>query len=136
MIQVVRYLGKRWEPSFNCWDLVRLIYKQEFGIDLCPHGINRADSIRQANCEVAKELPEWSEVEIPREGDVILLGKKSVRWHVGFMLTEIKVLHLIDKAGTAVQDVCEIRKGFETSKFYRYANLRLCQKSVAPSKGI
>lgn len=136
MIPVVRYLGKKWQPDFNCWDLVRLIYKQEFAIELCPHGINRANSIRQANSEIAKELPEWCEVETPIEGDVILLGKKSLSWHVGFMLTENLAIHLIDNAASKVQPISEIRKGFHTSKFYRHENIHLRQKSVAPPEGI
>lgn len=136
MIPVVRYLGKKWKPDFNCWDLVRLIYKHEFGIELCPHGINRSDSIRQAKSEIEKELPEWREAETPIEGDVILLGKKSLSWHVGFMLTENLSIHLIDKGFSKVQPISEIQKGFTNSKFYRHDNIRLRQETVAPAEGV
>ena len=129
MIPVIRYLGKKWQPDFNCWDLVRLIYKNEFAIELCPHGINRANSIKQANAEVEKELTEWQEVESAVEGDVILLGKRSIRWHVGFMLTENLAIHLIDKGFSKVQPISEIQKGFTTSKFYRHDHIRLRQKA-------
>lgn len=131
MIDVLKYLGKKWSPDFNCWDFVSLIYKKEFGIELCKYGINDSRNIKEACKAVETECSNavWAEVEKPVENDLMLLGKGNLRWHVAFLINQDTAIHLIDNGGVMVQDLLTLKSEFNTFKFFNHAQVPPCIKS-------
>lgn len=126
MIDVLRYLGRKWDPAFNCWDFVRLVYKDSFGLELDPHAINRPEDLRGAAHAVSLEIrnPVWEEISAPEANAVVLLGKGGVRWHAGVCVTPGNVAHLIDIGGVIVQSPLDISRAFTSTTYFRHAYFR------------
>lgn len=125
MSPIIKYLGKWWEPEYNCWDLVRTYYELEFGIVLPPHPISVSNAVRQAELQVSSELAGefvWEETQDPRWGDVALFGKKGVRFHVGVMLDRSTVLHLPENTPSCAVPVSRLKTSFDSVTFYRHSN--------------
>jgi cell wall-associated NlpC family hydrolase len=77
-----RYVGLDYE-TFDCWQLVKHIYAQEYGIDIGDIGDQR-QKMRDRD---------WNEIPAPREGDVILFKTDAVKRHVGIVLDSDLMLH-------------------------------------------
>lgn len=132
MIDVLKYLGKKWSDDFNCWDFVLLIYQEQFGIGLCRYPVNYSGDLRGACAavEIEKSDPVWIETTTPSKNGVVLMGRKFSGWHVGFMVTEGEVIHLMDNAGSIVQSLADLKRQFATLKFFSHASLYPCEKSA------
>jgi cell wall-associated NlpC family hydrolase len=101
-IDVARYVGipfvdhGRSESGCDCWGLVRLIYKNEFGIDLDDLGPlyeSTTDNNGMTSLYVA-QLPSWTKVEAPQAGDVALLRLRGLPVHVGIVISENQMVHV------------------------------------------
>jgi len=126
MTNVLPYLNRAWRPDFNCWDLIRELYANEFNISLETHAIAVASAIHAANQEVAAEAAKtdvWRVVEGAVLGDVALFGKRGKTYHVGFMLTPSTVLHLPAMSPSAAVPLCRVIQQFTSLTFYRHASL-------------
>ena len=77
-----RHVGVPYE-TMDCWDFLRSIYAQEYGIDIGPVGDQR-QKMRDRD---------WGEVSFPREGDVILFKTDKLKRHVGVILNEDLMIH-------------------------------------------
>lgn len=91
--------GGRGPVTFDCWGLVRAVYRDRLGLDLPLHeGVRAADhrSVAQAMQDSARRA-EWAEVAEPRAFDVMLARRDPhSRWpgHVGVMIDGARVLHV------------------------------------------
>lgn len=127
VISVLPYLNRNWTAEFNCWDFIREIFATEFGVALAPHEIGVATAIKEADAEVIQEeakVDVWEKVSKPETADVVLLGKRGCRFHVGFMVTPTRVLHLNHGAPSSAVPLNRLTALFQTVAFYRHASLR------------
>lgn len=92
------FLNKgRSKAGFDCYGLLREVYRNELGIDL-PH---LADDY--GNCSdgetiepiVDSQRDRWMKVEAPMELDVILINLKGFATHVGVVLSDHRFLHIM-----------------------------------------
>jgi cell wall-associated NlpC family hydrolase len=90
----------------DCWGLIRLIYKNEFGIDLPDMGPlynHVSDMSGMANIYV-DQLPKWEKTQAPKTGDVVLLRIQSVPIHVGIVLDGSTMLHVMQGCDAVVEN--------------------------------
>ena len=68
--------GGRTEEGADCWGLLRLIYKNELGIDLPGFdGMSRdTHSDEELADYIAAHRENWERVKVPSAGDLILLS--------------------------------------------------------------
>lgn len=110
-----RYLGIPWQPGgasrrgADCWGLVRLVQRAEYGRRLPRLGI-LPDALRrrmQAFGAAARHAPQWRRLPHWRaatEGDVLIMGPDARRLlHIGILVGAGRVLHAVPGAGS----VCE-----------------------------
>lgn len=86
----------RTSAGCDCWGLVRMIYRAEYGVELPDLGpIYRSTTDEDGMRAVyVAQLPEWRQVESPQAGDVALLRVRGVPIHVGVVVSENRMLHI------------------------------------------
>lgn len=121
-----KYTGLPYELGrFDCMDLIVLVQKEVFGktIVLPIHsksGLERAHQISEHKEEFAKR------VEVPEEGDTVLLKVKGYVQHAGivcYVRSEKYVLHNIKAFGTVCQresDMLAALRGYAVEGYYRW----------------
>ena len=114
----------------DCYGLVRLIYKNEFEIDIpefCGIGhkeyLKISDKIDQCKC-----TSDWKSVNSPRLGDVVLLKNKGVATHVGLLVSADKFIHMSENIGCSIDGIAGSRWNSRIEGFYR--NVRLEDKTT------
>lgn len=112
-----RYLEVPWSSagtagSFsgcNCYGLVRLIYREEFEIDLPAYdGIGYTKGIeseKELSALFTQERSRWKDVESPQEGDVIWLRVAGNPYHVGVMVSSQEFIHIEEGCGPVVESI-------------------------------
>lgn len=98
------------ESGVDCWGLVALFYKREFGVILETYqGIDPTSQFTVAKLiEIGREL--WEPVDTPRTGDVVTMvsrGLRSLVSHLGVIVPLSRsvtgVLHTERSTGTIIQ---------------------------------
>lgn len=113
-----RLLGKPWSRDgdgpdrFSCWGLVRLVFREQYGIELPPVGVG--DFASAAFTESVKaDASGWESVELAdaQEGDLLMVVRHDGERHVGVIVmssTGLRVLHAegYEQRGKEVGTVC------------------------------
>lgn len=131
-MKYLQHLGKPWvcgaegPDSFDCWGLLKTIYRESFGIEISP--LAPGNHLDVSQCAKAAALivasGNWREVKEPREGDAIALSRRSAIHHVGVFLAGRRVLHTVSGNGVIVQSFKSLKlNGFTKFIFYRHNEL-------------
>lgn len=95
----------RTEKGVDCWGLVRLVYANEFGIDLpsLAEDYNDDDVVKAELIALHKEG--WERVEEPSDGDVILFKMLGYEAHVGVYVGDNTFLHCRENQDTVRESI-------------------------------
>lgn len=104
-----KYIGLPWRSgasgpdAYDCWGLVRAVYRERLGIDLPAVDVDAHRAIACAH-EFARneERARWLRVDAPEPLDAALLGLGDRPIHVGVWTGE-GVLHAIEGSGVVHQ---------------------------------
>lgn len=111
-------------PAYDCWGLVRLFYKQEFGIELpcfiSEYGHER--DIIGITKTVDSARPFWSPVVFPRIGDVILCRINAFPLHTGVMINRSTMLHITKNINSCVESIHGPVWSNRIEGFFRYVD--------------
>lgn len=113
--------GRDWN-GVDCWGLVHLFYKEEFGIQLPPYlDVNEKwDEVGKIAAVMGVEKNKWKKVAIPQFGDVIMFNIVGIPVHVGIALDKKMMLHALDKVGVSIEPYKSLKWEFRLEGFYRY----------------
>lgn len=121
----LRYIGQPYEAVFfDCWQLVRTVYRERFKIEL-PNIQIDPKNLRQL-IQTIRDHPvrlDWQPTANPREGDVALLRQSRHPVHVGVWLDVDGggVLHCLRGCGVVFQTLASLRlSGWQIESFYTY----------------
>lgn len=95
------------ENGCDCWGLVRLIYKNELGIDLPDYlDCYETTNDREKLSSVIKEQTEknWVSDQEHKEFDVIILMMRGVPMHVGVVTKKNHMIHCARGIGTVFEN--------------------------------
>lgn len=128
-IPVEKYLPIPFVPhgrdfsGVDCWGLIDLIYRQEFGITLPAYGADVGD-VHQARAVgpamQAAQARSWITVASPQAGDVVLFRTGPLPAHVGIYLKDKIMLHAMKDIGVAVERFTAPLWARRLLGFYRY----------------
>lgn len=120
----LQYFGREWSPDFNCWDFVRLVYRESYNIELPAYGVDSPLDFAATKAAEASERGRgcWNETYRPKPGAVVLMAKGST-YHAGVLLGGRSVLHLQACAGLRNQRLSELQRNFQNITFYHHAEL-------------
>lgn len=105
----------------NCWGLVSLVYRQEYGIKLDTYlDILSTDrpAIRQAMNSDHSE--DWCKVTGPRIGDVIWLRIEGMPFHTGIVVDRYTMMHTMEGVGVAIERYDSILWKSKVLGFFRH----------------
>jgi len=115
----------RSRAGLDCWGLVCLVYREQFGIELPafadgeytdPHERRLVNALLRGNVNA-----EWHKVEAPREGDGAIFQYVADFSHVGLWLPGNLILHSLDGAETCIEPVRRLAMlGYKIAGFYRH----------------
>jgi hypothetical protein len=109
--------GGRERPAVDCWGLVRLVYAEQLGIELDPHG----DTVGVLG-QIAAEARAWIPVPASelRTADVLLLRRIGRPFHVGVVIDPGLLLHTDEGHDAVLQPLARIADRFQG---YRHPGL-------------
>lgn len=106
---VTTYLGKAWvnggqgPDAYDCWGLVRAIYKNEKSIEIPYFNVDALKPLEVRHAfQETNEYANWREVSEKQDLDVVLLSQASRPHHVGVWF-QGKLLHAVEGAGVVWQ---------------------------------
>lgn len=120
----------------DCWGLVRLVYKQEFGRDL-PGPVMDVSGPR-AKIEAAIHCQRdalWHRVDDPQPGDVALFRVRGHESHVGLVTVPGMILHIRENSDAVIVPVCAKHFGETLCGYYHYEGIGKFLDS-APAHGV
>lgn len=87
----------------DCWGLVRLVYSEQYNIDLPSFSTSYENEYRELIQEVIAQYKEgWQQTQEPAQGDIILFKVLGTLSHVGIYLGDNKFMHAREGQGTVV----------------------------------
>lgn len=122
MLNAESYVGLPWgaggsdRDGVDCWGLLRLVYRETYGIDLPAYTIGEQIDISEAVTGGG-----WRQVEEPKTGDCALFRRLGGNLHVGIVIPQ-GLLHIEDGQQSVV-----IRGAPRASKLIGY--FRQCRTS-------
>lgn len=121
------YVGVPYTPKgrsrdgADCWGLVRLVYKDQFDIDLPAFSEEyEADDVLRINDMLAMHREGWERVEQPQAGDVVLFRMFGHLGHVGLAAAPGTFLHCRDGYSATVERLDAGQWKHRVEGFYRY----------------
>jgi cell wall-associated NlpC family hydrolase len=109
-----KYIGIPFKPdsrdhaACDCWGLVCLVYQEQLGIILPDfRGVFTEQNLVTLR-RVAKEMKaykeKWRKIDSPREYDVIMLRTGAYTWHVGLVVDNRRMLHVMSGINSVVEE--------------------------------
>jgi cell wall-associated NlpC family hydrolase len=123
-VGIPQMVGGRTSAGVDCWGLLKLVYQNEFNIELPDYPGVTAQSVLDIHLtivEAAKQ--EWEEILVPVDGCAVAMSQKRIIHHVGIYLNidQGKILHCWHKHNVIVDTLFALRmKGIKTLKYYRH----------------
>lgn len=114
--------GRDWD-GLDCWGLLRLCYKEVYGIEL-PSYADRYNSTSdfETLCSVVllERTGQWVEVDEAQAGDGVSLRIAALPIHIGVMLDKTWVLHTEEKTGPMRERVDNLVWDGKVDGYFRY----------------
>lgn len=109
------------KSGLDCWGLVRLVYKEQFNIDI-PSFVTDYESDNSSRIaeliSIGKE--HWSKVVQPAVGDVILLRISGLFMHVGVVISPNEFLHVREGRDSVIERFDSPMWRHRVEGFYKY----------------
>jgi cell wall-associated NlpC family hydrolase len=118
MRDLARYVGIPYrdkgsdpETGLDCWQLVRLFYREELGKTIPDYmAFYRSSlSIVEASGAIVRAIPDWNPVEPPAYGDVLVFRITRSPWHTAICLDDGQMLHTDEGHGSVIEPVSSLR---------------------------
>jgi sulfur carrier protein ThiS len=115
--------GGRDSNGVDCWGLVRLVYKNEFNINL-PSFSNEYSTTSDVERleELINQYREgWTETKEPKEGSIVLFRMMGRGTHVGVLVNTTQFLHVNEDSTSTIENISSHRWKDRILGFYNYS---------------
>lgn len=112
----------RLEEGADCWGLARLIYKQEYNIEL--PSLTNAYKMEDAKRieELAHQYKEgWDVLETPEAGAIVLFRVLGTVSHVGIMINSTQFMHNNSTIDTCIESIDNVKWRHRVYGFFKYS---------------
>jgi len=108
----------------DCWGLVRLVLKNEYGKDLPSFASSYGELEKEWLAEVVDNAITSlrpTKVDVPAEGDIVLMTFRGFPCHVGLYVAPNNVLHsdILGRDSSRLSRLSDIRIASRVRGFYR-----------------
>lgn len=119
--------------GIDCWGLVRLVYKQEYHIDLPNFSTNyEADDSEQMRDLLAQYKEGWEKIDTPTEGCIVLFNILGVESHMGIAVSSTHFLHARERCDSAIESFESVAWRNRITGFYKYSENKSAILNVVP----
>lgn len=119
--------------GIDCWGLVRLVYKQEYNIDLPSFSTEyEADDTERMRDLFAQYKEGWEQIDAPTEGCIVLFNIFGVESHMGIAVSSTHFLHARDKYTSAIESFDSVAWRNRITGFYKYSENKSAILNVVP----
>lgn len=91
--------------KYDCWGVAREFYRLIYNAELQLYSYLDPLNTKDISTVIKKQLPDYSLIEKPQFGDIILLRLFGLPCHVGIYLDENKFLHTKKGTGSIVDSI-------------------------------
>lgn len=110
-MQLEKYIGLKYKEKgrdfdgLDCWGLVRLVYKNEFKIDLPSFSSEYTQTdVSRIEELIAQYKEGWESIEQPEEGSIVLFRVLGSESHVGIVVNSEQFLHVRENQDSAIEN--------------------------------
>jgi cell wall-associated NlpC family hydrolase len=124
-----KHLGRPWNANgFDCWECVRAIYSDAFGIILPTVPLGEGADVVRYRDAITEHTTGKAFVEIakPVDGCIVAMGKREWPHHVGVYIKADagRIVHCLEHAGCTIDYVAMLRgNGWGYMRFYQVAGV-------------
>lgn len=114
----------RTRDGLDCWGLVRLVQREQFGRDLPSYDADYdGDEKEELAAAIHGHIDLWQPVPAgqEREGDVVLMTFCGIPCHVGIVLPGGDMLHVSRTTEATIERYTGMKWNKRIEGFYRYA---------------
>jgi hypothetical protein len=106
--------------GIDCWGLARLIYKQEYNIDLPNFSTDyeENDTLRMQDL-IAQYKEGWEKIETPIEGCLILFNIMGSETHIGIAVSDTHFVHSREGMDSAIESFDSFKWNKRISGYYK-----------------
>jgi len=81
--------------EYNCWQLICLVYREQFGIQIPTFKDEYKHALDRENIGkiYEREMCLWTPVDVQQLSDIIVLRVQGQPWHAGLVLSDTDMLH-------------------------------------------
>lgn len=122
--------GRDPEEGIDCWGLVKIVYENEFGVDLPSYdeGYKDAHNRKDASKKIGKSLDQsiddgnWKTIEMEdlKEGDILIIDIAGIPCHIGIYVGCGHVMHVREGTLTCIEDYESKQFAGKIRSGYRY----------------
>lgn len=117
MRNLSKYIGRSYNV-YNCFDLVKEFYQDEYGITLKDYFEGEVPDRKTIECLVVSNKGDFIQVPTPLYGDIVVIRLFGYASHVGICVGEGRFIHSMRGVGSAM-DLLP-RYGRMIEGFYRH----------------
>lgn len=119
--------------GIDCWGLTRLVYKQEYNIDLPNFGTDyEANDTERMQDLLAQYKEGWEKIDTPVEGCIVLFNIFGVESHMGIAISDTHFLHAREKYTSAIEAFDSVAWRNRITGFYKYNENKSAILNVVP----
>ena len=134
-----KYIGIPYKPAgrdvtgIDCWGLVRLVQKEQFGIDL-PSFDTEYDGNDEARLEeLIKQYKEgWEPIDKPEAGSVVLFSVLGCEQHIGIAVDSESFLHVRENMDSVIEPFSTSRWNKRIVGYFKYSEKAAANLTAIP----
>lgn len=134
-----KYIGIPYKPAgrdvtgIDCWGLVRLVQKEQFGIEL-PSFDTEYDGNDEARLEeLIKQYKEgWEQIDKPEAGSVVLFSVLGYESHIGIAVDSESFLHVRENMDSVIEPFSTSRWNKRIVGHFKYSEKAAANLTAIP----
>jgi len=119
--------------GLDCYGLVRLIYKNEYKIDLPSFTADYdADDNTRIQDLFAQYKEGWETIDQPSEGDVVLFRMMGIESHIGIVIDSSHFLHVREGRDSVIESFDNAKWSKRITGFFKYTEKKNAVLNAVP----
>jgi sulfur carrier protein ThiS len=138
-MQLEKYIGLKYKDKgrdydgLDCYGLVRLVYKNEFQIDLPSFSSDYTQDDRDRIEELIAQYKEgWEKIEQPEVGSIVLFRVLGAESHVGIIVNESQFIHVRENQDSVIENLDSPYWKKRIVGFFRYSEKKSVVLNAVP----
>lgn len=114
--------GGRDRDGIDCWGLARLIYQEQYSINLPSFSAEYTEGDTDRMTELLAQYREgWENTTTPKEGDLVLIRVNGAETHIGVALDSERFIHVKKGTDTCIERFNSIAYSKRIVGYFRYS---------------